>query len=171
MMVPVHTEVLGCRDLRMNGQMSGHFALLGVGLCHLHRVTAMTQELAPTILRLRKGGGQGTGQEAPAPSCPKVRRSERAATCVSMNEHKHPCVCAGALCVKRHVPACLETSLPGQLSAPLGLLCLCAHGRSCLCAHECVSTHECGPEPGGVCLSAHVSVHMHACPCIPESHV
>lgn len=88
------------------------FALLGAGLYHLHRVTMMTQELAPTILRLRKGGGQGTRQEVPAPTCPKVRRSERVAACMSMNVHKHPCVCAGPFCVKRRVPACLEVSLP-----------------------------------------------------------
>lgn len=174
-MVPVHTELLGCRDLRMNGQMSGHFALLGVGLCHLHRVTARTQELAPTILRLRKGGGQGTGQEVPAPTCPKVRHSERAATCASMNVHKHPCVCAGTFCVKRHVPECLKVSLPWAAVGTSGpVLPVCTRVLLLLCACVCQYTRvwlrawRCELS---LCLPVCVCVHTCLCTCtlVPAS--
>ena len=110
------------------------FALLGVGLYHLHRVTMMTQELAPTILRLRKGGGQGTGQEVPAPTWPKVRRSEWVAVWMSMNVHKHPCVCAGTFRVTCRVPACLEISLPWAAVGTSGPVLLRGHACSCFCA-------------------------------------
>lgn len=116
------------------------------------------------------GRAQGT-----APTSPKVRCSEWAAVCVSTNVHKHPRVCAD-ICVKCHVPACLEMSLPWAVVGTSGPVLPAQTRMLLLLCYMYVSVHtSVAPSlplravsvSAGVSLCTHMSAHaclsLHPC--------
>ena len=114
-------------------------------MCHLHRVTTMIQELAPAILRLRKGGGQDTRHCSRLPQVKAFRAG--GGVCVHERAQASPCVC-------RHLCEVSRTCMLGDVS-PLGsrrYLWACSAPRTCMLLLLCY---------------VYVSVHTSVAPSLP----